>query len=855
MGKFSSKEAYYRRLRNLAEVKEVNSNISNTKSLGTLIDYKRGADGIAYGIIKENQQYYIKKAGIKESPDVSDFVYIGGLGNIMEYQYDKLSQADKNRNMVLNTINDANSKTISKTGSISKLNKKTMLNEDAEEKIEKAEKKLDDLETATVASKTEPKAIEPEATDPEATDDEAIEPEATDPEATDDEAIEPEATDDEATDDEAIEPEATDDEATDPEVTDDEETDDEEKDIAVKDIEKYVGKLQYNVRKADLTEEQATSYVSQILSAFKPNFEKMDIIDRREIANKYIIKMTDDDDIDDLKDLDLGDEESGLDENCSECGGFDKYAESRGLNNESILECDEEEITNLVSGYANAYEDGMNDGDFKLVSLLVSPEVLEKLKSEYGHEDYTEKLTPHTDQINESSDDDRQKKINELWGGLKSLGKTAVDKTKDVGKAVVDKAKDVGTKVSQTYYKGEVNPHVDKMEKAAKDLQTALNDYNNILQKAGQEPVNINELLSDIFGGIGSQTPPLTKSGKEMTSPQKAAWKTGKDTQPTDIDLSQYKNENVVDPANIEVQPNVNENEDEDEITEPEKETPETMPDNDFGFAPDSETMGGGLPKPDGAETSSVDINVDGENKSVNLKINESEQKLRKYVRQRLKENLGLKKSKINESSKSNKIKKLDKLIDEQYKLYENVVKKKSKITESSDINNEFIPHGSYTISNAGGYEVMLSNDGEQAKLRDAFGTDNPIVSDWLDIEYIPNEYDDEDEMIPVIDPKGYNIPLNQVMKIENNSLNEAKVEHLGKNQVVIKTNNGKYFQSYDTVIAHIDNDNNVTLSEHWNYSTTTSKYRSHFLGETTNETKRKINSGEYDVVETIEIL
>jgi hypothetical protein len=75
-----------------------------------------------------------------------------------------------------------------------------------------------------------------------------------------------------------------------------------------------------------------------------------------------------------------------------------------------------------------------------------------------------------------------------------------------------------------------------------------------------------------------------------------------------------------------------------------------------------------------------------------------------------------------------------------------------------------FVPHGSYTVSNSGGYEVMLSDDGSMAKVKDAFGSDNPEISDWLEIEYVPNE--DTGEMEPVIDPNGYNIPLSQTMRM-----------------------------------------------------------------------------------------
>ena len=75
-----------------------------------------------------------------------------------------------------------------------------------------------------------------------------------------------------------------------------------------------------------------------------------------------------------------------------------------------------------------------------------------------------------------------------------------------------------------------------------------------------------------------------------------------------------------------------------------------------------------------------------------------------------------------------------------------------------------FIAHGTYTVSNTGGYEIMLSPDGGAAKVRDAFGSENPETSDWLEIEYIPDEETLDFE--PVIDPNGYNIPLSHVMRI-----------------------------------------------------------------------------------------
>jgi hypothetical protein len=75
---------------------------------------------------------------------------------------------------------------------------------------------------------------------------------------------------------------------------------------------------------------------------------------------------------------------------------------------------------------------------------------------------------------------------------------------------------------------------------------------------------------------------------------------------------------------------------------------------------------------------------------------------------------------------------------------------------------DEFIPDGYITVANWGGYELMLSDCGSMAKVRDSFGTNSPKVSDWLSIEYIENEEIGECE--PIIDYEGYNIRLNEAM-------------------------------------------------------------------------------------------
>jgi len=79
-------------------------------------------------------------------------------------------------------------------------------------------------------------------------------------------------------------------------------------------------------------------------------------------------------------------------------------------------------------------------------------------------------------------------------------------------------------------------------------------------------------------------------------------------------------------------------------------------------------------------------------------------------------------------------------------------------------------------------------------------------------------------------------------------------------NQFIITTEDGRYFQSYNSIIAFVPKkvslydetceqpiDTRIQLDKHyWDYSRTTGKYRNKFLGENTAETRKKINSGEY---------
>jgi len=82
-------------------------------------------------------------------------------------------------------------------------------------------------------------------------------------------------------------------------------------------------------------------------------------------------------------------------------------------------------------------------------------------------------------------------------------------------------------------------------------------------------------------------------------------------------------------------------------------------------------------------------------------------------------------------------------------------------------------------------------------------------------------------------------------MKVENLTNNGNKVP----NQFRIIDENAVYFQSYDKIIVKIEGNSTWLDINYWNYSNTTSKHRNQFLGETTKETQKKIDSGLYKLV------
>lgn len=81
------------------------------------------------------------------------------------------------------------------------------------------------------------------------------------------------------------------------------------------------------------------------------------------------------------------------------------------------------------------------------------------------------------------------------------------------------------------------------------------------------------------------------------------------------------------------------------------------------------------------------------------------------------------------------------------------------------------------------------------------------------------------------------------------------RVKQIANNQFKIVTDEGEYFQSYESVIAFKDNNSLVSLGVDYRYSRTTMKYLVEFLGlDSIKEVDRYIKNGAYVIDENLHI-
>ena len=74
---------------------------------GAMEYHSLGADGKSYGIIRENQKFYIKVAPKSKEMVVEAYEYIGGFNNKKAYEYTSYSNALKNFELKMMSINEA----------------------------------------------------------------------------------------------------------------------------------------------------------------------------------------------------------------------------------------------------------------------------------------------------------------------------------------------------------------------------------------------------------------------------------------------------------------------------------------------------------------------------------------------------------------------------------------------------------------------------------------------------------------------------------------------------------------------------------------------------------------------------
>ncbi len=87
---------------------------------------------------------------------------------------------------------------------------------------------------------------------------------------------------------------------------------------------------------------------------------------------------------------------------------------------------------------------------------------------------------------------------------------------------------------------------------------------------------------------------------------------------------------------------------------------------------------------------------------------------------------------------------------------------------------------------------------------------------------------------------------MKTIKKIKTYSMSSPRTGNPVANQFEIYTPEGKYFQSYRSIIAFVDKFGQIMLDEYYhNYSRTTSKYLTQFLDMNTKERTNAIKNKE----------
>ena len=110
---------------------------TESKQAYSSVEYQKvGADGNVYGIVREGTKYYIKSAPNKQNLIKEDFSYIGGFRNRKDNEYNSFANAQKQFDLKMMSLKEANGKTDFNISSWN-LDKKENVVVEASEKMQK----------------------------------------------------------------------------------------------------------------------------------------------------------------------------------------------------------------------------------------------------------------------------------------------------------------------------------------------------------------------------------------------------------------------------------------------------------------------------------------------------------------------------------------------------------------------------------------------------------------------------------------------------------------------------------------------------------------------------------------------
>ena len=110
---------------------------TESKQAYSSVEYQKvGADGNVYGIVREGTKYYIKSAPNKQNRIKEDFSYLGGFRNRKENEYGSFSNAQKQFDLKMMSLKEANNKADFNISSWN-LDKKENVVVEASEKMQK----------------------------------------------------------------------------------------------------------------------------------------------------------------------------------------------------------------------------------------------------------------------------------------------------------------------------------------------------------------------------------------------------------------------------------------------------------------------------------------------------------------------------------------------------------------------------------------------------------------------------------------------------------------------------------------------------------------------------------------------